>query len=131
MNCFRLIFLVLFTTSCIACARQLPVETPAFGVTARSSADVEKAIRHALAGRGWKVVSHTPGLFKARYEKENRHSADIALSYNKSEVTISYLDSQGLLFENEEKDEGPVIHKNYNRWVRFLQQDIHRHLTVY
>lgn len=126
----KLIWTLLIACSLVACARTKPIESPDFTVLAKSSAHVEKAIRHALAGRGWKVLSHRPGEFVAMYKRGAKYSAEIAIRYSKKNVSIQYRDSQGLLYDSNGKSGQAEIHRTYNNWIHYLERDINSNLII-
>ena len=108
----------------------MPVSSPEFSVQATSSSQVEKAIRHALAGRGWRVLSHKPGQFIAQHSRAGRHTAEIDIRYSSSNVSIDYRDSKGLMYGKDAVTGQAVIHKTYNNWLHYLERDIHSNLVI-
>jgi len=89
-----------------------------------STSEVESAILSALAGRGWQVAEKTPGKIVATIDVRGRHSAKIAVLYSAASFSIDYVDSTGLEYDAEKK----TIHRNYNRWVANLRNDINMKL---
>ena len=103
----------------------MSVDKHTFGSEPGSTATAAK-IRSALQARGWKVIDEKPGAIKAKYvkgnprEPEKMHSATIIVTYAGDTYSIGYVDSENLDY-NPEKG---TIHRVYNRWIVFLDQDL-------
>jgi hypothetical protein len=74
------------------------------------------------------VSKESPGEIKATLMARG-HTARIAITYNLQDVTIKYDSSENLHY-GPGKDGEPVIHKNYNSWIRNLAQDINRYILL-
>lgn len=81
------------------------------------SRDVGQVIESALNMRGWQISARRPDAIDAFLAVRN-HRADITVSYDADSYSIVYRDSEGLDYRNGK------IHRNYNRWVAYLNQDI-------
>jgi len=86
----------------------------------------ERAIKMALAGRGWVVSKAEPGEMRATLTSRG-HIARIVINYNQQDVTIKYDSSQDLDYQIGD-DGQPEIHKNYNKWIQHLVRDINKNL---
>jgi len=95
-----------------------PVPASAEKLTAQKIGDV---IKLAASSRKWVAQDLNPGVMKLTHRKKN-HVAEVEVSYNKSSYSIKYLNSSNLLYN------GSMIHRNYNRWVANLEQDIEMNL---
>lgn len=82
-----------------------------------SMEQVGRLIRTAAAGRGWIVRHIGPGLIEAKHSVRT-HIAEVEITYDTSKFSITYKDSQDLNYT------GTAIHKNYNSWVKNLENDI-------
>ncbi|MDR2790949.1 MAG: hypothetical protein LBB59_08265 [Campylobacteraceae bacterium] len=82
-----------------------------------TQAQVEKAILQAGAQRGWVMRKVKDGLISATLNARN-HMALVEISYTGSSYNIVYKNSQNLNYD------GINIHKNYNSWVRNLDNTI-------
>ena len=80
------------------------------------------AIRTAAVNRGWAVEEVSPGLLKAT-QRSRSHVAVVNIRYTKTSYSIEYVSSQDLLYDNGQ------IHRNYNKWIRTLENDINRELN--
>lgn len=90
-----------------------------------SAKTVEAAIKKSLIGRGWNVIETENGMVKAKLNIRG-HSATVNIKYGDGEITFEYLKSTNLTKTKRGKE---LIHRNYNRWVRYLEQDINNHLA--
>lgn len=86
---------------------------------------VRQSIVSALEGRGWtldkvgdKAVLTTLHL--------RGHTATVRVAYDRQDVRIAYVSSSKLEFR--ESHGKRYIHRNYNGWIKFLEQDIRRNL---
>jgi hypothetical protein len=134
MKLLRILTLSLFLTPLAALAwgnnvlqDPAPIEVPA-----KVSADkVEKIVKQALIARDWIPKSVGAGKIEAAYSNSGHggaYMAKIAVTYSNKEVTIKYLDSVNLKYQ--EKGELRTIHPNYNRWINFLVKDINTQLLT-
>ncbi len=91
----------------------------------KAAKDVEAAIKKSLIGRGWRVIESENGLIKAKLNIR-AHTATISITYGNGKVTFEYVSSTNLSKTRKGKE---LIHRNYNRWIRYLEQDIGVYLT--
>lgn len=82
-----------------------------------SMAEISKAIIESGAGRGWKMKETAPGEITAKIIVRT-HTATILVTYSPSSYSIVYQDSTNLKYKNGK------IHRNYNKWIQFLKDDI-------
>jgi hypothetical protein len=86
-----------------------------------SLAQVDKAVKDSLIGRGWipsKISNHSYiGLYKKR-----DLMAKIKVLFNTSTFTIRHVDSNNLDFDGSDN----TIHPTYNRWIQMLEHDIRK-----
>ena len=92
-------------------------------IASHSSKQVKQAILMAGAKRGWQMSTPQDGIVMATLTPRD-HIANVKITYSSSEYKIEYVSSSNL-DENKGK-----IHKNYNRWVNNLDQDIKAQLSV-
>jgi len=73
--------------------------------------------------RIWTVTPVKNGVMTAMLNVRNKHTAVVDITYSATGFSIKYRESNNLLYE---KDENGVdqIHRNYNRWVQGLRQNI-------
>jgi hypothetical protein len=88
-----------------------------------SAAEVRGAIVDALHDKGWTVKQDDPGKILAEILVRERHRADIRIDYSATQYSITYMDSDKLLYD------GTNIHKNYNKWIMDLQEEINLRLS--
>lgn len=93
-----------------------PITDAPIHANARSR-DVGQVIESALNMRGWQISARRPGAIDAFLAVRN-HRADVTVTYDEDSYSIEYRDSEGLDYRNGN------IHRNYNRWVAYLNQDI-------
>lgn len=82
---------------------------------------IDAIIKVAVTGRGWQVQDLSPGLIQATL-KQRSHVAVVNIKYSNKAYSIEYVSSQDLLYD------GSKIHRNYNRWVKTLEQDINKEM---
>jgi PBP1b-binding outer membrane lipoprotein LpoB len=87
-----------------------------------TAAQVEKAILQAGVQRGWRMQKVKDGLITGTLVVRT-HSAVIEVKYNSSSYSITYKNSTDLNYD------GVNIHKNYNSWVRNLDNSIQLYLN--
>ncbi|MBL6457035.1 hypothetical protein JMJ55_16995 [Belnapia sp. T6] len=74
-------------------------------------------IRRAGAGLGWIMQDQGPGLMRGTLNLRS-HQAVVDIPYDTRRFTIRYVTSSNLDYG------GGTIHRNYNSWVRNLQNAI-------
>jgi len=109
--------------------RQAPlVDPPPLAVpTGMTQVQVSKAIKAALAGRGWAVAGEKDGVIDASLHLR-KHVANIRISYDARQVRFAYVSSSELKYE--EKRGRRYIHKNYLGWIQNLVDDTGRDLQL-
>lgn len=128
MRFAKLILVALAALTVVACQRVVPiysVEHQPFpsAVEVLSEKKIEIAIIHAGAIRGWVVSRNEAGELEAVLTPRT-HMAKVKIDFNKEGFSISYADSKELMYT------GTTIHRNYNKWVKNLQDDILREVTL-
>ncbi len=109
-------------------ARALLVEPAPIPVPAGLSAtDVAKAIKVGIVRRGWVVSKDENGRIDAVLNVRT-HSLNVAIPYNAKEVSIKYVSSENL--DYQEKNGERFIHNKYTQWVNNMQADIQRELQL-
>lgn len=78
---------------------------------------VKSVILRSCEGRGWVTKDKGGNVIEAQYSGRD-HRAIIEIPYSQNSYSIVYKDSDGLGYKNGK------IHNNYNRWVRYLSEDI-------
>jgi hypothetical protein len=89
------------------------------GQGASTTADVDEAIWRAGRKAGWKIERMRPGVLRGTW-RFKRHLAVVSITHDDRRFNIRYEDSQNLLYSGEE------IHRNYNKLVDRLVQQIQR-----
>jgi|SRR4051812_28430944 hypothetical protein len=82
---------------------------------------VELAIERSLTQRHWTVKEHVGQRYVAELT-ERDHSVTVAVVYDAQSARIDYVNSSNLMYENGSG--GEKIHRNYDRWVKNLANDI-------
>ncbi len=88
------------------------------GVTLR---EIGNAIISAGARRGWVIRRGDSGVLVGTLHLRS-HVAVVAIKYSLSKFSITYRRSTNLRYRKEGQFE--YIHRNYNRWIRYLERDI-------
>lgn len=111
------------------CARTLPVYniTDTAVITGSGNAATEAQVRNAIAtaaqSKGWQVQQVEGGHMVATIVVR-RHTAEIDINYSATDYSITYKDSDVLLYD------GQKIHRNYNKWIKHLNDRIVRNLNA-
>ena len=84
---------------------------------------VRTTIIAAAKKRGWVVEDAGPGTLQATIDNRT-HRATVSISYTAASFSIHYVDSANLDYN------GATIHRNYNRWVAHLRDDIEHELAA-
>lgn len=74
-------------------------------------------IERAGTGLGWQMVPVRPGVTRATLNLRT-HVAVAEVTYDADRFAIRYVDSVNLQYD------GTSIHRNYNSWIRNLEQAI-------
>ncbi|MDR2081239.1 MAG: hypothetical protein LBP54_05075 [Campylobacteraceae bacterium] len=82
-----------------------------------TQAQVEKVILQAGAKRGWVMKKVKDGVISGTLYVRS-HMALVEIKYSSSSYNITYKNSQDLNYD------GVNIHKNYNSWIRNLDNSI-------
>lgn len=115
-----------FILSITGCGTQKVVNIPNQTITEKvSSADVLKAIQRAGAGLGW-IVKEVDGSNATAILNLRRHQAIVDIAYSAKDYSITYKSSQALKYDPAEN----TIHKNYNSWIRNLDNAIQMQLNL-
>lgn len=91
--------------------------------TGTTEADVANAIKLAGARYGWEIVGDGPGLMTGTL-RLRKHVAVVKIEYDANSYRIQYQDSERLLHQDDR------IHRNYNRWVNNLSEEIKNNLGM-
>lgn len=108
-------------------ARTLEEPAPISVPVGKTALQVANAIRRAAAALKFTIDEDAQGRMVARYAPRD-HVARVTIAYSTSEVRVTYLDSSNLGFE-QNKDGTREIHRNYNKWVNNLAQEINKNLS--
>lgn len=91
--------------------------------TPHTLARIEKAIKIALAERGWRIQSQQLGaMVVVLYVRT--HMVKIKLIYDSNQISAYYMESENMKFDGE------VIHKKYHVWISLLFRSIEKALVA-
>jgi PBP1b-binding outer membrane lipoprotein LpoB len=85
--------------------------------------EVGKAITRAGVALGWEMKTVKPGNIIGTLKLRN-HLAVVDITYDTQTYSITYKDSTNLKYNGE------TIHKNYNSWIKNLDQGIRTQLSA-
>ena len=123
---FTRLFIIIFSVFLISsCIRFQPIQKPQTQQIPSnlSSKQIDTIIKSSCIKRGWSVKEKDSNTIIANYVKNSFYSATIQIDHSNKQYTIKYLKSKNLL-----NDDG-TIHRNYNKWVILLNQDIRNNLN--
>lgn len=86
---------------------------------------VKSSIIDALNGRGWTVDEVKDGSIGTTLHLRD-HTATIRITFDRTQVRIAYVSSTNLNYRNRAGRQS--IHRNYNAWIMYLEQDISRNM---
>lgn len=84
-----------------------------------------RAIAAGCARRGWVCEVTSPGEIKGLLNIRS-HRAEVRIPYDSNKYSILYVSSENLRYDAEEK----TIHRNYNKWVANLRNDINSAIAL-
>ena len=127
MKRFATIVLTGLTALILAACTEAPLKpAPDMSIPAGvSQAQVKTSIEHALVGRGWTLDKVQDGDILTTLHLRD-HAATVHITYDAKAVHIAYVSSSNLNFR--QRGSQRYIHRNYNGWITFLEQDIQRNL---
>ena len=80
---------------------------------------VRTTIIESLSKRRWEILQEEPGMFRAGINVRS-HYAEIIIRYSATDLKINYVKSSNLDYNASSNK----IHRNYNKWVRNIEQDV-------
>lgn len=120
----KLLAAVAFAGALAGCASTAPVQQVNATVAGSHTAEqVRTAILKAGVQRKWVMTDAGAGVIKGRLQARD-HVAEVRIPYSANRYSIIYDNSLNL------KAADGKIHKNYNRWVNNLNQDIQINLSA-
>lgn len=78
-----------------------------------------EAIKSAGVSLGWKIRKEQEGIAMGKLYLRS-HVAVVRINYSVSDYSITYVSSQNLKYDPETNE----IHKNYNSWIKNLENAI-------
>ena len=79
--------------------------------------EVKQAIITAGTGLGWKMMPQEDGRITGQLDIRT-HVAIVDITYSSKAFSITYVDSTNLKYD------GRLIHRNYNNWIKNLEDRI-------
>lgn len=98
-----------------------PIQVPA-GTTIDA---VKRGIRKALYLKDWGIVEAGPNQLNGLFNKGNKYTIEIALTYSPQSVEFKYKNSSGLNYD------GSLIHRTYNDRLADLEKAIRAELDAF
>lgn len=83
-----------------------------------ASSDVARAIHAAASHKGWTTKDITGALIQASIVVRGRHEATVGISFDSEHYSIQLKRTNGLEQRNGK------IHRNYNKWIILLSEEI-------
>ena len=124
----KVVLLLLISLFVLSCAHKVqPIYDAEISVPPKAqSEDISKAIRSALIARGWTVTKEDQDVIESQIHVRS-HTAAIRIPFNEQSIRIRYVSSDHLLYSQESGTAS--IHRNYNKWIKLLEQDISSNLV--
>jgi hypothetical protein len=100
------------------------IDAPVTGASGKqiTQAQVGDAITEAAQGRGWLVKRVSDGHIEAAIHVR-QHTAVVDIRYSATSYDIAYKSSEVLLYD------GDKIHRNYNQWIKLLEEKINEEIN--
>lgn len=124
-NIILFTFIAIFTIACgtvstisASKANSIPVEL--------EEKAVYKEIKRALTMRGWTVEESSNKNIVLGVLKVRTHSVSVSIEVTKQSFKINYVDSHNMNYNPQRN----TIHRNYGRWISYLERDIIANLSV-
>ncbi|NEW61531.1 hypothetical protein GSY74_09575 [Sulfurovum sp. bin170] len=112
------LFIVGCSTPAIYTAPNAPVSQIANTPTL---AQVDKAVKDSLVGRGWIPQKVSPHIYLGTYNRREL-MAKIKITFDTSVFNIQHVESKNLDYDSSDES----IHSTYNKWVKNLERDIRK-----
>lgn len=108
-----------------ACTTTQPIQDVEKQVVTSSASqeEVRQAITDAATSLGWVIAADYENEITAVIDVRT-HQATVSIPYSSRDYSILYKNSINL------DHSGDRIHRNYNRWVANLDQEIRRNLNI-
>lgn len=121
---FKIILACVVVLGISACANTQPIMNIDNAPVASSMTDakVQAAIIKAANKRGWLIEESKNNEMIASINVRN-HQARVRISFSENSYSIKYESSENLKQRNNK------IHRNYNRWINNLDNDIRREIA--
>ncbi|MDW6001843.1 hypothetical protein [Vibrio mangrovi] len=123
MNFYKFTISLVLALVIVGCSRVQPImdindEPVAYNLTLKQ---VKTAIVNSAMQRGWTIKEDGKGKLSASIFVRS-HFAEIEIPYDQKHYSIIYVKSNNL------KAKDGNIHRNYNRWISYLNDDIKKQL---
>ena len=119
------LMLVFLVTGCVRLQPVYNVNNPSVVSGSGSGLSAERVKDAILLGaqaKGWIAEEDGYGhIIATIYVRD--HVAAVDITYGENSYSISYKDSKNLLYN------GAMIHRNYNKWVKLLANQINKELA--
>lgn len=112
--------IVLFLAACGTAQKVQSFDNSSFFTKSKAKSKIEQAIQAGAANKGWRTKKIKNGLITASIIVRNRHYVAVDINYNSKGYIITYKESREMNYDPKTQ----AIHKNYNKWVRLLQNKI-------
>ena len=125
-NRILLVFILLLCTACSTSQAIHNVSSSPIPIREGASLsldEVSTAIKNACIYKKWEPEQIRDGLIEAKITVRGHHTAVVDISYDTKSYNITYKESVGL------DHKGNKIHRNYNKWVILLDEEISANLA--
>lgn len=85
--------------------------------------EVGRILQESASLKGWQVALVEEGYLKAQIDVRKHHAA-IDIRYTNAAYSITYRDSKVLGYD------GTKIHRNYNKWIKHIEQLVDQRLAT-
>lgn len=110
-----------------ACSTSHPIYNAQSSVPVEniSKQELKKSIVKAILFKRWRVLSETDNTIVAGINVR-KHYAEVTITYDESNFTINYRDSNTLDYNPQRG----TIHRNYNKWITLLENEIQSNIIL-
>ncbi|WP_286272194.1 hypothetical protein [Thalassotalea hakodatensis] len=121
-----IIFSILVTLTLVGCKTSQAIYNTKASVPVNiNNETMKKSIIDALLYKRWRVLKTNDNNIIAGIDVRD-HYAEIKITYNNSDYSIDYQNSDNLDYSSSKNK----IHRNYNKWIKLLAAEIERNALL-
>lgn len=117
-----LFFLMIVSSALVFAGGREPIREGEVSYDTHLNMDkVTGVVKKAFIQRGWRIRENESSYILARLEQRG-FTVDVKATWTNGLIHLTYVDSTKL--DYAEKKGQKLIHRNYNKWITYLERDI-------